>query len=168
MNNISYTVINRTRKFQGAIKTWNRMNPIQQNWVNFKTHFCTAHRELKETPKLTMEDVGYHHSKLFNDIVAYMSGLPFTYPPQEPESTPTPNPDPTIIPTVQPTQVANVATDVTNILTHILTSMQQMQKLMIQIQTNQKGRGVKTSNHNTHTFQAATEPRQGQPHKPLP
>ena len=27
--NIAYTIINRTRKFQDAIKTWNLMNPIQ-------------------------------------------------------------------------------------------------------------------------------------------
>ena len=58
--NISYTIINRTRKFQDAIKTWNRMNPIQQNWTNFKTHFRIAHCELKETGKLTMGDSGYH------------------------------------------------------------------------------------------------------------
>ena len=36
------------------------MNPFQQNWINFKTRFCTAHRELKETGKLTMGDSGYH------------------------------------------------------------------------------------------------------------
>ena len=52
--NISYTIINRTRKFQDAIKTWNRMNPIERNWINFKTHFCTAHCELKKTGKLKM------------------------------------------------------------------------------------------------------------------
>ena len=31
-----------------------------------------------------MEDVGYHQANLFNDIVSHMSGLPFTYPPQDP------------------------------------------------------------------------------------
>ena len=35
--NIVYTVINKTRKFQDAIKTWNRMNPIQKR-NNFKTY----------------------------------------------------------------------------------------------------------------------------------
>ena len=37
--NISYKIINRKSKFQDAIKTWNRMNPFQHNWINFKTHF---------------------------------------------------------------------------------------------------------------------------------
>ena len=86
------------------------MNPIQQNWINFRTHFFTAHRELEETGKLKMEASGYHQDNLVNDIFAHMSGIPFTYPPQETEFTPTPNPDPTIVPTVQPIPVANVAT----------------------------------------------------------
>ena len=75
--NIAYMIINRTRKFQDAIKTWNQMNPIQQNWINFNTHFCTAHRKIEETGKLTMEDYGYHQAKVVNDIVAHMFGITF-------------------------------------------------------------------------------------------
>ena len=84
MTNIAYTIINRMRKFQDAIKTQNRMNPIQQNWIHFKTHFRTAHRKLEETGKLTMEAAGCHQSILVNNILAHMSGLLCTYPPQEP------------------------------------------------------------------------------------
>ena len=80
--NIAYTIIYRTMKFQDAIKTWNAMNPIQQNWIHFKTHFRTSHREIEETGKLAMEAAGYHKANLVNDIVAHMSGLPFPYPPQ--------------------------------------------------------------------------------------
>ena len=65
------------------------MNPIQKNWINFKTHFCTAHSDLKETGELTMEAIGYHQYNLVNDIAAHMSRLPFNYPPQDPEFTPT-------------------------------------------------------------------------------
>ena len=166
--NISYTIINSTRKLQDAIKTWNRMNPIEQNWINSKTLFGTSHRNLEETDKLTMEAVGYHQYIQVNDIVAHMSGLPFPYPPQDSECTPTPNPDPTIVPTVQPTPVANFATYLYNILPQILTNMQHMQQLLIQIQKNQTRGGVQTSNRNTRTCQAATEPRQRKPHKPLP
>ena len=79
--NIAYRIINRTRNFQDAIKIWNRMNPFQQNWINFKTHFCTAYREIKETDELTMEDAGYHQANVVNNIVANMSGIKFTYPP---------------------------------------------------------------------------------------
>ena len=132
------------------------MNPIQRNWINFKTHFCTAHRELEETVELTMEGAGYHQANLVNNIVTHMSGLPFPYPLQEPECTPTPNRDPTIVPTVQPTPVANVTTDVYYVLPQLLTSMQQMQQLMIRVNMNQKGGGVQTSNHITRTLQAET------------
>ena len=144
------------------------MNPIEKNCFKFKTNFHTAHREIKETGKITMEAAVYHQANLENDIIAHMSGLTFPYPPHDPECTPTPNPAPTIVPTVQPTPVTNVATYVSNILPQILTSMQQMQQLLIQIQTNQTGGGGPTSNRNICTLQAATETRQGQPHKPLP
>ena len=133
------------------------MNPFQQNWIDFKTHFHTAHCELKETGELTMEDAGYHQSKMVNKIVAHMSGLPFTYPPQYPAYTPVQNPAPTIVTTVQPTPVANVATDaVYNILPQLLTSMQQMKQLLIQMQKNQTEGGGQTINRNTRTSQAAT------------
>ena len=102
------------------------MNPIQKNWIIFKTSFRTAHRELEETGKLTIKDTGYHLANLVNDILAHMSGLPFPYSSPEPAYTPTPNPDPTIVPTIQPTPVANVATDVSNTLPQLLTSIQHM------------------------------------------
>ena len=90
------------------------MTPIQQNWINFKTHFRTAHHKLKETGELTMEDEGYHQSNLVNNIVAHMYALIFTYPLHEPAYTPTPNTATTIAPTIQPTPVANVATGIPN------------------------------------------------------
>ena len=107
------------------------MAPIQKNWINFKTHFCTAHRKLEETGELAMEAAGYHQANLVNGIAANMSGLPFTYLPQDPEFTPTPNPDPAIVPTVQPNPVTNVATYVSNILPQLMSSMQHMQQLLI-------------------------------------
>ena len=114
-----------------------------------------------------MEDLGYQQANLVKNIVANMSGLPFTYRSQDPAYTPVPNSDPTIVPTFQP-----VATDsVSNILPQILTSMKKMQKLLILMQTNKTGGGGQTNNHTTlhpPTCQSATEPIQGQPHKPLP
>ena len=148
------------------------MTPIQQNWINFKTHFCTAHRELEETSEPIMEYSGYRQSNLVNDIVAHMYGLPFSYLPQEPTYTPIPNCAPTIALTIQPPTVANAATDyVSNILPNIINIMKQMQKLLIQMHKNQAVGLGQTSNCNTHrppTCQEATEPRQGQSHKPLP
>ena len=122
-----------------------------------------------------MEDAGCNQANLVNDIVSHMSGLPFTYPTwgcQEPIYTLIPNPAPKIAPIVQPSLAANVAIDAaSNILTEILITMQYMQQLMVQIQTNQSVGVGQTIDQNTYhppTFQAETEPRQGQPHKPLP
>ena len=39
---IAYTIINKTRKFQDSINTWNRMNPIKQFWTDFENHLRTA------------------------------------------------------------------------------------------------------------------------------
>ena len=126
------------------------MSPIQQNWINFKTHFCTAHCELEETGELLMEDVGYYRANLVNDMVVHMSGLTFPYPSQEPDYTPIQNSSPTISSTIQPSPVANAATDATsNILPQLMTIMQQIQHLLMQIQTNQAGGGGQTSNHST-------------------
>ena len=82
--NIAYMIITRTRKYQDAIKIWNGINPIQQNWINYKTHFCTAQQELEETGKLTMKAAGYYQPYLVNNIITHMYGLLFTYPPQYP------------------------------------------------------------------------------------
>ena len=70
---IAYTIINKTSNLQDEIKTWNRMNPIQQNWISLKTHFRTAHHDLEETGELKKEDAGLHQANLLNDIVSHMS-----------------------------------------------------------------------------------------------
>ena len=123
------------------------MNPIQQNWSNFKTDFRTDHRNLKETFRLSMEDVGYHQANLLNYTVSHMSGLSFTYPTQgyqdivyAPTITPIPNYAPTIAPIIQPSPEANAITDATsNIIPQLITSIQHTQQLTLQMQGNQSG-----------------------------
>ena len=46
--NIAYTIINKTRNFQDSIKTWNRMNPVQQHWTDFENHLRTASASSKK------------------------------------------------------------------------------------------------------------------------
>ena len=110
------------------------MNPIQQNWINFKTHFRTSHHEIEETGELTMEHVGFHQSNLVNGIVSHINCLPFTYPPQgcqEPgyvtTTDPIPMDAPMISPIVQPSPAANSATNAAStIIPQIPTSMQKI------------------------------------------
>ena len=56
------------------------MNPIQQNWINLKTHLSTAHCVLKEIGELKMEGAGVHQADLVNEIVSHIYSTPFTYP----------------------------------------------------------------------------------------
>ena len=51
----AYLILNRSGRFVEAIKAWNRRLPAQQNWINFKTYFCQAHNEFRETTNLTLE-----------------------------------------------------------------------------------------------------------------
>ena len=39
-------------------------------WVIFKLFFRTAHRELRETLDITIEDVDMHHANMVHDVVA--------------------------------------------------------------------------------------------------
>ena len=118
------------------------MTTIQNFLIKLKTRFITAHRDLKGTNELTIEDVGYNQDNLVNNIILHTSSLLFPYPSQDPVYNTVPNLVPTIVLTLQPTQVANVSTyAVSNILPHLLTSMQHIQKLLIQMHTNQIGGG---------------------------
>ena len=126
-----------------------------------------------------MGDVGLHQSNIVNNIVSHMSGLEFIYPPQgcqettyAPITTPITHADPMMAPTVQPAAAVNAATNAaSNITPQLLTIMQHMQQLMVHMKVNQSGVIEQKVNRNTHfnpTWKAATEPRQGQPHKLLP
>ena len=84
------------------------MTTIQQNWINFKTRFRTAHRKLEEIGELKMEDTGYHQSNPFNDVVSPMSGLPCPYPPQETAYNLVPNSAPTIVSTYPISQCRHI------------------------------------------------------------
>ena len=45
------------------------MPEIQNTWVLFKHFFRTSRQELRETPNLTVEYAGMHHSNMMRDVV---------------------------------------------------------------------------------------------------
>ena len=49
---------------------WNRKPIVDKTWANFKTHFRTAHKELRATTVLTAQDAGMHHYNMVCDVVA--------------------------------------------------------------------------------------------------
>ena len=68
--NTAYAIIHRTGKFRLEIHEWNCTKTVQNTWVGFKQYFWTAHRELRKTSDLTVEDAGMHHSKMVRNVIA--------------------------------------------------------------------------------------------------
>jgi hypothetical protein len=52
---IAYNILNRSGRFVSDIKELKRRPAIEQNWINFKLHFCRAHNELQETSSDTLQ-----------------------------------------------------------------------------------------------------------------
>ena len=85
--NIRYVILHKTGKFSQPIVEWNRKSIVDKTWANFKTHFCTAHKELRANTDLTDQDTGMHHANMVRDIVAALQETLSA--PAEPEAVPT-------------------------------------------------------------------------------
>ena len=85
--NIGYVILRKTGKFSQPIVEWNRKRFVDKTWDNFKTHFCTAHKELHATTNLMAQDAGIHHANMVRDVVAALRETLST--PAEPEVVPT-------------------------------------------------------------------------------
>ena len=71
--NIAYVIRKNTRVFNNAIKEWNRLTratPNHASWVNFKSHFRQAYKELHEVEELRAGDKQFHDTaNLVSQIV---------------------------------------------------------------------------------------------------
>ena len=68
--NIGYIILHKTGKFSHPIIEWNQKPVVDKTWKKFKTHFRTAHKELRETTDLTAQDAGMHNANMVRDVVA--------------------------------------------------------------------------------------------------
>ena len=68
--NIGYIILHKTGKFSHPIIEWNRKPVVDKTWAQFKTHFSTAHKELRATTDLTAQDAALHHDNMVRDVVA--------------------------------------------------------------------------------------------------
>ena len=68
--NIGYVILHKTGNFSHPIIEWNRKPVADKTWAKFKTHFRTAHKELRATTDITAQDAGMHHANMFRDVVA--------------------------------------------------------------------------------------------------
>ena len=84
--NIGYVILHKTGKFLQPIVDWNWKPVVDNTWANFKTHFRTAHKELRATTNLTAQDAGMHHSNMFRDVVVALQETMSA--PAEPEVVP--------------------------------------------------------------------------------
>ena len=66
---------------------WYRKPVVDKTWTNFKTHFRTAHKELRATTYQTAQDAGIHNVNMVRDAVAALQETMSD--PAEPEVVPT-------------------------------------------------------------------------------
>ena len=67
--NIAYVILNKTGKFQLSIRDWNRKSSPQKTWINFKDPFRSAHKELRESTDITLQDSHLNHANLVKEVV---------------------------------------------------------------------------------------------------
>ena len=62
--NFAYIIINRMGKFTTGIREWNRLPAAPKTWNTFTTHFATAHRELRESGELSINETPFQTANL--------------------------------------------------------------------------------------------------------
>ena len=67
--NFAYVIINKTGKFTTGIREWNRLPENQKTWENFTTHFSNAHRELRESGELLVNETPFHTANLVQEVI---------------------------------------------------------------------------------------------------
>ena len=67
--NIAYVILNKTGKFQLSIRDWNRKPSPQKTCITYKTHFSTAHKELRESTDITLQDANLNHANFVKEVV---------------------------------------------------------------------------------------------------
>ena len=67
--NIAYVLLTATGKYQHYIREWSRLDREQKTWSHFKTYFCRAHQELKESGDLQVKGIPFHSANLVQDVV---------------------------------------------------------------------------------------------------
>jgi hypothetical protein len=84
----AYVILHKTNQFDRAITEWNRKLPVEKTWINFKTHFRTAHRELRESAPTTLaaSELHEHNAALVKQVV---EGVRDTLMPSSHEDDPT-------------------------------------------------------------------------------
>lgn len=130
--NMGYIILRRTGQFTDSLKTWIRKAQNQKTWINFKVHFSTAQRELKQLGLVTLGDtMQFQQANIIQQMVlaAVQEAV------SENKLVPAQVQEPTQVPTENPFQTAN-ATRQDTLLPLLIQQVQSMQETMNNLQRN--------------------------------
>ena len=145
--NYGLDLIRDTGEFETLLLTWYNRPVNDQTWVNFKTHFTTAHRELSKVRGASMRGSAFQQANatvealtsemlsIWNELVDSINSLSTVTPPTEIVP-------PTLPPTIEETnQQMNASTRQQD----IIDAIKQLQQQMITLNTNH---GSNNNNYN--------------------
>ena len=139
--NMAYNIFLKTGTFKSAIREWNKKPAAEKTWVSFKVHFRSAQQELKETNSLSTENANLNQAHFVQQVV---DGLQEALKPTEEENN---------MADEYMNNVANMATNNQQLLPTFLQQMQEMQKMMNDMQQQLAN---SQSNNNTRTRRQTT------------
>jgi hypothetical protein len=144
--NYGLDIIRDTGEFETSLLTWYNRPVNDQTWVNFKTHFTTAHRELSKVRGASMRGSAFQQANatvealtsemmsIRNELVDSINSLSTVTPPTE-------TVPPTLLPPIEDT---NQQMNATTGQQAIIDAIKQLQQQMITLTTNHTG----TNNNN--------------------
>ena len=114
------TLFKKTGRYKIGLWECNQKDTANKTWAEFKSHFRTAHQELKDFSDKTVVDSGFQSAHIVSQVVEGLANL--------------------LNPTEDDTentsfQMANATSQYTQILPQLVQKMQQNQTLMDQMQT---------------------------------
>ena len=119
----AYSQFNRTGLLSQAVTEWNRKPAVQKTWINFKTHFRQARKELKESAGATIENSDLNQQA--NLVQQVVEGVQQALLPPDGGTDPTSE-------ILQ--QVVNSASTTTNTQQQLLQQISQLQQSVTQMQ----------------------------------
>ena len=164
--NIAYIHFQKCHIYKSALAKWDEKEWADQTWANFKTHFRTAHKTLRRTGALTLNDTMNKDQvmNLVSDQVLQV--LQDLAPPDAPSPSPPPADDPPLL-----IPASTVTTDESDPSVNSAVSdvtMQSMQKQLDLMQTMLMQCMQSTSssqNHNNSSRRNRTNPSSSNPNQ---
>lgn len=157
---LGYNILRNTRRYPQAIVEWNRAcqaNANHRTWMNFKTHFRRAHKELRESSGLVAADTNFQANvvreitdKVADQLSARMEEHLALIQGDSPPAVYGHDMDPPAPPTAPVANLATTPPDISAVLQSVLQMQNQMMQDMLANQNNNRrnNRRNQRRNHN--------------------